>query len=85
MSVFVVLALTLAVLAVGMVVVGGLQAWAAVKRLLATVDQQAERLRPLADELQSELAVAGTELDAIQARRQAHERSRQQRQHSRGA
>lgn len=85
MSVFVVVSLTLAVLAVGMAVVSVLQVKTAVRGLLDVVGRQVERMGPLTDELQTELAVAGTELEAMEARRRAHERSRRQRHDRRGA
>lgn len=74
MSVFVVVSLALAVVAVGMVVVSVVQVKAAVGELLGTLRPHNVRLRSLTDELQSELAVASTELAAIQARRHAREK-----------
>ena len=66
MSVFVVLALTLAVAATGAVAVAGLQLLRASRRLQSGVKTAAARLEPLTEELQDEAAVTAVELEALQ-------------------
>ncbi|MBA2528828.1 MAG: hypothetical protein H0V19_02510 [Euzebyales bacterium] len=65
MPVFVVLSLALAVFILGAAVVAGLQVAKAVRALIAGVTATTRRLRPLAEELQAELAVAEAELAAL--------------------
>ena len=65
-SVFVVLAITLAVAATGAVAVAGLQLLRASRRLQAGVKAAAGRLQPLTEELQDEAAVTAVELEALQ-------------------
>ncbi|HEY8340726.1 MAG TPA: hypothetical protein VIK95_12730 [Egibacteraceae bacterium] len=67
MSVFVVLALALAVAAVGGVIVAALQLLRASRDLRAGVERASQRLDPLTQELSDEAAVAATELEALQA------------------
>ncbi|HVM00935.1 MAG TPA: hypothetical protein VM324_16720 [Egibacteraceae bacterium] len=65
MPVFVVVALSLAVLSVAAVVLSALQVKAAIGALAAAMRTTGNRLRPLVDELAEEAAVAATELEAI--------------------
>lgn len=69
MAVFVVFALSLAVLAVAGVVVAVLQVRTAAQALLTAVHRAESRLRPLLSELEDELAVASTEVEALTQRR----------------
>lgn len=66
MSVFVVLALALAVAAVGGVVVAVLQLLRASRGLRAGVERATERLGPLTQELSDEAAVTAVEVEALQ-------------------
>jgi hypothetical protein len=68
MSAMVVLALTLALFATGMVAVAVLLLLRAAKDLRTAVAGSVERLTPLADELRAESAVTSTEVEALQAR-----------------
>lgn len=65
MAVFVVLALAVLALAVGAVVVAVLQVRDAAVRGRAAVETTQQRLRPLTEELQAELAATSTETDAV--------------------
>lgn len=64
----VVVALTAAVLAVGLVVVSAMMVWRSVRSLRATVDTARGRLGPLSDELAAEQATLQLELDGLQRR-----------------
>ena len=68
MPVFVLLALALAVLTLGLVLVAVRQLLMAVGRLRTVMDATAQRLQPLRDDLQAEVAVASTEAEALQER-----------------
>ena len=68
MAPFVLLALALAVVALGAAAVAALQLRRGVRRLRAGVDQVTQQVRPLIDELSAEAAVAGTEVEALQRR-----------------
>lgn len=65
MPVFVILALALLAMAVGAVVVAFLQVGGAARRGREAVQGTQDRLRPLTEELQAELAVTSTEVDAL--------------------
>ncbi|HVM15627.1 MAG TPA: hypothetical protein VM287_15030 [Egibacteraceae bacterium] len=69
MSVFVVVALVLAVLAAAMVVVAALQLKTVVGGLADAVRRTVDRLAPLGEELAEEVAVTSTELQALGERR----------------
>lgn len=69
MSVFVVVALALAVLTVAMVVIAALQLKTTAGALRASVQRAVGRLTPLGEELLDEIAVTSAELDALGARR----------------
>lgn len=68
MSVFVVVALALAVVGAGVAVVAGLQTRAAVMSLVRAAMDALVALRPLARELGEEVEVAGRELEALTTR-----------------
>lgn len=76
MPVFVILALALAVMAAAVLVLVAVQLWRALRRLLAASAAVAERLAPVTQELQSEVAVTGTETEALQRRLDAWQRQR---------
>lgn len=69
MSVFVVVALVLAVLGAAMVVVAALQLKTVLGRLVDAVRRAFGRLGPLGEELRDEVAVTSTELEALGERR----------------
>lgn len=79
MPVFVILSLALAVMAVAVLVLTGIQLFRAVKRLLAAAKAVSERLAPLTRELQDEVAITGNEAAALQRTVEAFQRSRQER------
>ncbi len=62
-----VLAIALAVVALGGAVVTGVQALRGVRRLRAAVTAATDRIAPLVADLQGELAVMGTEAEAVSA------------------
>lgn len=82
MSVFVILSLALAVMAVAVLVLAGLQLWRAVQRLMASAKGVTERLAPLTRELQEELAVTGNEAQALQQTVEVFVRAREARHRS---
>jgi hypothetical protein len=65
-DVFVLVALALAVLALGAVVVAGVALVRAVKELSGAARAAGERVAPLTDELRAEQAVTLLEVDALQ-------------------
>ena len=83
MPVFVILSLALAVMAVAVLVLTGIQLVRAVKRLLTAAKAVNDRLAPLTRELQNEIAVTGAEAAALQQTVDAFQRSRQERKRTR--
>jgi hypothetical protein len=73
---FVLLAVALAVVALGAAAVAARQLLVTTKRLRAVTQRTTERLRPLLDEIQAEIAVSATEADAVQQRIEALQESR---------
>lgn len=67
MPVFVILAIALAVVALGTALVAGRHLWMTVRELRNAVGTAHARLTPLADELQAESAVTATEVERLQA------------------
>jgi hypothetical protein len=65
---FVLLALALALIALGATAVAAVQVLRGVRRLRAATQRTTERLAPLLEELQAEAAVAATESEALQER-----------------
>ncbi len=53
------------VMAVGVTIVAGLQLWRAVSRLSSTARATADRIGPLADELQEGTTVTTAEIEAL--------------------
>lgn len=68
MPVFVLIALALAAVALGAVLVAARQVWLGLKRLDAATDRALARVLPLVEDLQSEVAVSATETEALQER-----------------
>ena len=68
MAPFVLLAIALAVAALGAVLVAVRQLLVGVKRLRGVVEATGTRVRPLLEELQNEAAVAATEVEALNER-----------------
>lgn len=66
MAVFVILALALAAVSAAVVVVAVLQLRTQVRRLAASAAGVRDRVAPLAEELQAEIAVTEVEADALQ-------------------
>lgn len=71
MSVFVVVALALAVMTAGVAVIAVLQVRSAATGLASAVSRAADALRPLAAELGEEVAVTGREVEALAAQKGA--------------
>ena len=67
MSIFVVLALVLAVAAVGLMVVVARDLFRVIGKLTAQVRVTTERLAPLNEELRAELAVTSAEVEGLSA------------------
>jgi Sec-independent protein translocase protein TatA len=78
-EVFAVLAVALALMCLGLAVVAARRLKQQAQSLGKAVERVNGRLKPLTDELQSELAVTSTELEHLQ--RQAEERRRAGRTH----
>jgi hypothetical protein len=79
MEVFAVLAVAMAVACLGMAVVAARRLKQQAQSLRAAVERVTERLAPLTEELQAEVAVTATELEHLQ--RQADERRKAARPH----
>lgn len=79
MSAFVLLALALAFVALGAAAVAGRQLYLAVRRLRAMTERTSALLTPLLDDLQAEVAVSTTEVEAVQERVAALQLSRRRR------
>lgn len=79
MSVFVILSLAVAVMVAAVLVLAGIQLGRAVGRLTRVAGDVQERLAPLTQELQDELAVTTTESAALQQTVEAWQRERQTR------
>lgn len=73
---FVLLALALAAVALGAVLVAGRQVLLGVRRLRRAVEGANRRLAPLLTDLQTEAAVSATEVEALQERLAALRASR---------
>lgn len=82
MSVFVILSLAVAVMVAAVLVLAGVQLWRAVGRLTRVAGDVRDRLAPLTQELQDELAVTTTESAALQETVDAwrHERDTRRRE-----
>ena len=65
MSAFVVLAIALAVVITAVTVLAGRELWRTSRKLGAAVRTTTQRLAPLSEELQAELAVTSLELDGL--------------------
>lgn len=66
MSLFVILSLAVAVVVAAVLVLAGVQLWRAVGKLRRVAGEVGERLAPLTQELQDEIAVTTTESAALQ-------------------
>lgn len=77
MSLFVILSLAVAVVVAAVLVLAGVQLWRAVGRLTRVAGEVRERLAPLAQELQDEIAVTTTESAALQETVGAWQRERE--------
>ncbi|MDQ3709887.1 MAG: hypothetical protein M3387_11405 [Actinomycetota bacterium] len=78
MSTFAILSLALLVVIVGVVAVVARQLWRTLRHTMNVLRTAGQRLQPLADELQAELAVTTVETEAL---RTGVERLRQPRRH----
>ncbi len=79
MPAFVLLALAFAVVALGAVIVAARQVWVGTRRLRVITQRTQERLQPVLDDLQAEVAVSATEAEAVQERVAALQASRRRR------
>jgi predicted PurR-regulated permease PerM len=82
-SVFVLVSLAVAVVVAAILVLAGFQLWQAIGRLLRAIAQVRDRLAPLAQELQDEVAVAANESAALQETVGAWRRARDVRRRER--
>lgn len=80
-----ILALALAVVITAVTVLAGRELWRNAKKLNAAVRTTTQRLAPLAEELQSELAVTSLEIDALNRQVQRMSEDRQARARQRQA
>lgn len=79
MSVFVILSLAVALVVTAVLVLAGVQLWRAVRGLLRAAEGVRDRLSPLAQELQDEVAVTANESAALQQTVADWQRDREER------